>query len=454
MENKKKVVVIDDSPIVRKMAEVALEEEGYEVHLAEDGEEGISITQEVLPSVILVDFIMPNMSGYQFCQAVKENELLKDIPIILITGKGEDVGKKFLEKFGVVDYFIKPFKSADLVDKVNSIIQMQKTMFQGEETAADITQQEAAPIEFLEAPEIETLQEIETAADIIQQEAAPIEFLEAPEIEKLQTAQTPVIAELEKIPMESNYTEYIDNAVERITKKFLQEEFQFTIQKSMKDILKQTGVIKSSDIILSGDLSVFPIVDVLHLITDKKLTAKLSIFSDILSAEIYFDQGNILNASKSNGSAAPSDKTIQFSRDSTVDEIHSLKENIYDTIYAAIELKSGSFSIEKISLSDNLRDIPIRLSMSTALIEASRKANDGVFSGMFDESTVFFKVLRDLTIKDYNLSKSELRISACINGERSIGDIIDISGLDKMQASKAFYVLLNSGIIKTCKGRI
>jgi DNA-binding response OmpR family regulator len=133
---KEKIVVIDDSPIVRKLAELALEEEGYKVYTAEDGEEGLRISEEVRPSVILVDFIMPRMSGYQFCKSARENELLKDIPIILITGKGEDVGKKFAEKFAVDDYFIKPFKSEMLVEKVNSIVNAQRQRM-GEEPAFD-----------------------------------------------------------------------------------------------------------------------------------------------------------------------------------------------------------------------------------------------------------------------------------------------------------------------------
>jgi len=132
---KEKIVVIDDSPIVRKLAELALEEEGYKVYTAEDGEEGLRISEEVRPSVILVDFIMPRISGYQFCKSARENELLKDIPIILITGKGEDVGKKFAEKFAVDDYFIKPFKSEMLVEKVNSIVNAQRQRM-GEEGPA------------------------------------------------------------------------------------------------------------------------------------------------------------------------------------------------------------------------------------------------------------------------------------------------------------------------------
>ncbi len=116
------VLVIDDSPIVRKLAEMALVDEGYQVATAENGEDGLRLAEEIRPSVILVDFIMPRMSGYQFCQLIREDHALKDIPIILITAKGDDVGRKFSERFAVSDYFIKPFKSEALVDKVNSIV--------------------------------------------------------------------------------------------------------------------------------------------------------------------------------------------------------------------------------------------------------------------------------------------------------------------------------------------
>ena len=181
---KEKIVVIDDSPIVRKLAELALEEEGYKVYTAEDGEEGLRISEEVRPSVILVDFIMPRISGYQFCKSARENELLKDIPIILITGKGEDVGKKFAEKFAVDDYFIKPFKSEMLVEKVNSIINAQRQRL-GEEAVFDAFEkpaEEAPSYSFEEVAaaavpeyEVSELSEVREVAEM----PAPAEMPEA-----------------------------------------------------------------------------------------------------------------------------------------------------------------------------------------------------------------------------------------------------------------------------------
>ncbi|MEJ5227421.1 response regulator [Thermodesulfovibrio sp.] len=119
---KGKILVIDDSPLVRKLAEVSLQEKGYEVYTSADGEDGLKLAEEIRPDLILVDFIMPKMTGSQFCKSLRENNDLKDTPVILITGKGETVGQTFIEKYGVIDYFIKPFKSEDLIDKVESTL--------------------------------------------------------------------------------------------------------------------------------------------------------------------------------------------------------------------------------------------------------------------------------------------------------------------------------------------
>ncbi|HMK55626.1 MAG TPA: response regulator [Dissulfurispiraceae bacterium] len=192
---KEKIVVIDDSPIVRKLAELALEEEGYKVYTAEDGEEGLRISEEVRPSVILVDFIMPRISGYQFCKSARENELLKDIPIILITGKGEDVGKKFEEKFGVVDYFIKPFKSEMLVEKVNSIVNAQRGSAEAPEAAAA----EEGSVPAIEAP-VFSFDEMATgeAAGIAETVAAGLPEEVAEPVLSLAEEENPIVAGIEE----------------------------------------------------------------------------------------------------------------------------------------------------------------------------------------------------------------------------------------------------------------
>ncbi len=459
--SKGRVLVIDDSPIVRKMAEVALEEEGYEVFSAEDGEEGLKVTREVTPSVILVDFIMPKLSGYQFCQAIQEDEMLKDIPVILITGKGEDVGKKFLEKFGVIDYFIKPFKSADLVAKVNSITQLQETMFQEEEQGAVVSLTAEPPvIDFSEiVSDIKAFEPSLSVPDLPKAEPQITMHCDTTETEKISVAPLKVAAEKEKIQMDTTQAADIEKTVERITKKFLREEFQFSFQKSIADVLKQTGVIKSTDIILSGNLSNFTITDIFHLLAAKELSVKLSVFSDTFSADVYFDKNSIVCASlRRQGMEIIPEKSISNMPGTTGNSDESIKESvkisIFDTLCKIMELESGSFSFETYSQADSVsQDTDVRVNIYESLIEASRTVSDKVFSGMFDDSTMSIKIVRDIDLKDYNLNRNELITCACVNGERTLRDIADITSIEKIALKRLFYVLHNAGIIKIVKRR-
>ncbi|MCK7507561.1 MAG: response regulator [Desulfobacterales bacterium] len=79
---------------MRKLAELALEEEGYKVYTASDGEEGLKVAEDISPALILVDFIMPRMSGYEFCKSARESSRLKDVPIILDYRKGRGRGQE------------------------------------------------------------------------------------------------------------------------------------------------------------------------------------------------------------------------------------------------------------------------------------------------------------------------------------------------------------------------
>ncbi len=515
MNERRKVVIIDDSPIVRKMAEVALEEAGYEVYSAEDGEEGLRITKEVIPSVILVDFIMPKMSGYQFCQAINQDDELKNIPIILITAKGEDVGRKFLEKFGVIDYFIKPFKSSDLVDKVNSIVELQKTIFQPsdsegeilveEEEASLIAQEDTLSIEsvktfqrettpkinssevqladsladsfsldIIETSEVEdTEQSIEVKmSETLEDETLSIDSLKQLELDNafdlaktenhevdkgdIASVEDDVAMAYEKAfsandsqkanQMEDSFSiSSIENSIERVTRKVLKEEIQLIIQKSVTDILRQSGIIKVPDILLSGSIRFFSIKDILSLIAHNRLTSKISILSEVLSSDIYFLDGQIIFASSNKTNSLLDFESI---KNLSAEFSEQMKDSIYDILSEIIQLDSGTFSIEKMPTLDNLQSVPIRLGIPSSLIEASRRVDVKAYSNLFDDKTVFFKLLRDSTVKSYNLNKNEMRIFACINGERTVGEIIDISGLPSTETFRALYVLLNGGIVK------
>lgn len=304
---KGKILVIDDSPIVRKLAEVSLQGAGYEVYTASDGEEGLKIAEAVKPDLIFVDFIMPKITGTQFYKFAKENEILKDIPIILITGKGESVGQTFIEKYGVIDYFMKPFKSEDLIQKVESVLNrisevkygiaegkiefeempsMEKTkkILSEEISFEDLEIMEALGKESKEAQEIE---EREIPEEILFEEKKEVKFDEF-----LSITEEPVEESKEVIKPSYDLSK-IDKLIEERLKAF-SEKIMFMVNTFVERILKKHGLIKDSSFILSGCLDFFKLNDIFNLIHSNKLTGILSVFANGIAYEFVFIEGQIV----------------------------------------------------------------------------------------------------------------------------------------------------------------
>ena len=98
------VLVIDDSPTITKVVQLVLTKAGFEVRTASDGEAGLAAARQGTPDLILLDFVMPRMNGYQFCRELMADSRLKDIPVVLMSAKGDQVGERFVKVMGIVDY--------------------------------------------------------------------------------------------------------------------------------------------------------------------------------------------------------------------------------------------------------------------------------------------------------------------------------------------------------------
>ena len=103
------VLVIDDSPTIVKVVQLVLTKAGFDVHAAGDGEAGLEAARAQPPALILLDFVRPRMNGYQFCREAYADERLRDVPIVLMSAKGDQVGERFVKVMGIVDYITKPF---------------------------------------------------------------------------------------------------------------------------------------------------------------------------------------------------------------------------------------------------------------------------------------------------------------------------------------------------------
>lgn len=120
-----KVLVVEDSPEISAMMALTLQLEGYEVVQASDGVQALDATRTTAPDLILLDVMMPGLSGFEVAQALKANEATADIPIIFVTAKHEvDDLVQGLEI--AVDYISKPFAVPELVARVRAALRMRK----------------------------------------------------------------------------------------------------------------------------------------------------------------------------------------------------------------------------------------------------------------------------------------------------------------------------------------
>ena len=103
------VLVIDDSATILKVVQLVLTKAGFRVETAADGEAGLNAARSCGPDLILLDFVMPRMNGYQVCRALAADRDLCEVPVVLMSAKGDQVGERFVKVMGIVDYITKPF---------------------------------------------------------------------------------------------------------------------------------------------------------------------------------------------------------------------------------------------------------------------------------------------------------------------------------------------------------
>jgi twitching motility two-component system response regulator PilG len=113
-----KILIVDDSPTVRKLVSMTMEKSGYAVTTAADGYQAADQLLKSLPDLILLDIAMPGMDGYQVCKLIKENKETANIPVIMLSGKDGFFDKIRGRMAGSTAYITKPFKPEALVESV------------------------------------------------------------------------------------------------------------------------------------------------------------------------------------------------------------------------------------------------------------------------------------------------------------------------------------------------
>jgi len=117
-----RILVVDDEPHIRQILKFTLEKAGYQVYMACDGEEALQRAVEVKPNLVLLDVMMPKVDGYEVCRRMREDFTLNQIPVIMLTAKGDQSDKVAGLEGGANDYLVKPYSNEELLLRVRNVL--------------------------------------------------------------------------------------------------------------------------------------------------------------------------------------------------------------------------------------------------------------------------------------------------------------------------------------------
>ena len=120
--SKIKILIADDEPNQLELIRFNLTKENFEVISASDGEEALCLSEEIFPDLIILDWMMPKMSGIDVCRKLRSKSISRDIPIIILSARGEEGDRTLGLEIGADDYVTKPFSPKELLARIKAIL--------------------------------------------------------------------------------------------------------------------------------------------------------------------------------------------------------------------------------------------------------------------------------------------------------------------------------------------
>lgn len=116
------VLIVEDEESITMMVQYNLEKEGFEVATEEDGERALYSVEERRPDIILLDWMIPEVSGIEVCKSIRANDDLRSTPIIMLTARGEETDRLMGLDSGADDYIVKPFSPKELIARIHAVL--------------------------------------------------------------------------------------------------------------------------------------------------------------------------------------------------------------------------------------------------------------------------------------------------------------------------------------------
>ncbi len=459
-----RILVVDDSPTIRKVVSSILEANAFESVHASDGQEALDRLGEGSVDLVLLDFVMPRMNGYQFCRELRANKDLKNLPVVLMSAKGDKIRGQFVRQTGAVDAITKPFDARGLIAVVEAALKKS-----GEGRARPIPDAAEMP------------DEEETVADSLK--PPYLDLSSDPGLRRVQCAHefataiakvvVPEICRLPDIPPERH--DAIAEAIKRTV--------------SPEDMMSLWALMKALDFgegtrdVLSGDVAVVSIAEVLQLLQLQRQSGAL-VITTRAAAEItlYVREGNLelaratglreefrlgrylveigaltreeldhflANRAGSKRLIGEALATLGLATDEQV--VRALERQTQELVYEVVRWQGGRFTFSVNAASPESEKARLGLPIGGIVMEGFRRVDEWrLIEGSFDfEEVLYPDQVAIARIGDTTkLTDRERTVLEMIDGERTVREIVDTAKGSAFDVSKIIYQFLNSRLVR------
>jgi CheY-like chemotaxis protein len=458
-----RVLVIDDSLTILKVVSIILSKHGYDVATARDGAEGFERLGEGAPfDLVLLDFVMPRMNGYQFCRQLRADADQRHLPVVLMSARTNTIGDRFVEQTGAVDALSKPFDARALVAVVGNVLSKR-----------------VAPEDRPSMPTPESMvAEEELSVDLTPAGPPSQHFRSLGQMSSvIVDAIAPTIASMRQ--QDIQVAELLENHIAKcLTPQLLIELAVTAADLELED--------EGSKEIMRGDMAMMPLAELLQMLQLRRQTGVMVARHKTrkVTARFYLRNGML-----DFGEAEGLDDEFRLGRyfvepgwitrealDKTLDERpmgklmgewllekelvtdaqldHALARQSCELMYEALRWDEGRFVLYDDAFSSAAERAKLELGLTELVLEGFRRVDEWRLMAdtiKFDAVLVVDQVALG-TLDDSKIGLSERSVLMAIDGKRTAREVMEESDLASFDAIKSIYGFLQSRIVREVTG--
>jgi CheY-like chemotaxis protein len=452
-----RVLVVDDSPTILKVVSAILARHGYEPEVAKDGLAGIEMIKKGAKyDLVLLDFVMPRMNGYQFCRELRSSAAHRSLPVVLMSAKGDKIRGQFVQQTGAVDAITKPFDARALVAVIEGALA--KT---AEGRARPVPEGAKMPdedtiAESLRPAQLAKQQRLKTAVDVAQRVAQAI---------------TPAIMGLGPAERES------EAAIMAAVARAMTSDVVDSLALALKDVESSDGVKE----LMGGDIAAISLAEILQILQLQRQSGLVRVNNGRSSVCISIRQGlidfvqargaaeeyrlgryfvekgvvtrdqidDLLRTRVADGSLIG--ESIVAAGHATTEELHdALAKQSSELIYDVLRWPYGHFAFTREPFPPEAESAKLGLGIAGLVLEGFRRVDEWRLM----ESTIHFDQVVYVdphaldAVGDEKLTRTDKLVIDAVDGSRTVNEVIKESAVGSFDAIKAIYQLLQSRVLR------